>query len=226
VLIKRAANVAISRAIADDLPCRSEIIGDPYDESLFRLQPPVARDVPLAFLGRLVSDKGVDVLLEALAKLRVSGLAPTLHIIGQGTEERNLRALTVRLGLAEQVHFLGQKTGADLATYLQRVQMLVVPSRWAEPFGVVALEGMACGCLVVGSEAGGLKEAIGPAGVTIPNGDCAALADVLRQALQHPKQFHDCHKAAPAHLEKHQSINVARQYLDLFRRLLTTASEL
>ena len=69
------------------------------------------------------------------------------------------------LSLAENVSFVGPKSGDGLAEILNQHQILVVPSRWAEPFGIVAVEGIACGCVVVGSVAGGLPEAIGGCGV-------------------------------------------------------------
>ena len=57
-------------------------------------------------------------------------------------------------------------------------------SRWAEPFGIVALEGIACGCAVVGTALGGLPEAIGPCGLTVPNADTSAMGRALRSLLE------------------------------------------
>src|SRR5437588_15136 len=160
-LLRFVTNVAISKAVADRISGHSFVIGNPYDDATFRLIPNVARDKKLVFVGRLVSDKGVDLLLQAMKLLQNDGVTPDLTIVGSGPEEGDLRRLATELALDRQVTFAGQKSGAVLAELLNRHRILVVPSRWAEPFGIVALEGIACGCVVVGSEKGGLKESIG-----------------------------------------------------------------
>jgi len=106
---------------------------------------------------------------------------------------------------------------------MNRHRVLVVPSRWNEPFGIVALEGMACGCLVVGSEGGGLREAIGAAGLTFPNGEALALADCLRKALTDQQAVQNCHQAAPEHLAVHAPALVAARYLGELKRATTGA---
>ena len=214
-LLPGVTNVAVSRAIADRLGVPAAIIGNPYDENNFRLLANVARDKTLVFLGRLVSDKGVDLLLGALKLLRNDGLTPDLTIIGGGPEEQNLRRLTTESGLDPQVTFAGEVSGPPLAERLNRHRILVVPSRWAEPFGLVALEGIACGCLVVGSRDGGLKEAIGPCGLTFENGSASDLAAVLKNVLSAPELEADFQREASAHLARFQTKQAARAYLEL-----------
>src|SRR2546423_11563028 len=114
--------------------------------------PQIPRNKELVFLGRLVSDKGADLLLMSLAKLKAQGLTPKLTVIGTGPEECSLKQQSVRFGIDGQVSFVGAKIETDLAQLLNEHQIMVVPSRWQEPFGIVALEGIACGCIVVGSE--------------------------------------------------------------------------
>ena len=87
-LFRFATNIAISQAIADALPVASLVIGNPFRRELFRLKPTVVRDRDLVFLGRLVSDKGVDLLLRALGDLKQRNVSPNLTIIGDGPEER------------------------------------------------------------------------------------------------------------------------------------------
>ena len=96
----------------------------------------------------------------------------------------------------------------------------MVPSRWAEPFGIVALEGIACGCVVVGSEKGGLKEAIGPCGVTFENGNVQALADQLKSLLGNPDRQANLRQQAAEHLAKFQSDAVTAAYLQIMRKLI------
>ncbi len=216
-LLKFATNISISRAIADDLAVPSTIIGNPYREEIFFRMDNVARDIDLVYLGRLVSDKGLDLLLRALVLLKNEGLTPHLTIAGVGPEEQALKALTAELQIESQVQFAGPQTGEALARLLNRHRIMVVPSRWAEPFGIVALEGIACGCAVIGSEAGGLAEAIGPCGITFPNGNISALASGLRQLLVDDDLTDRLRAAAATHLPKFTARNVADSYLNLFR---------
>jgi glycogen synthase len=171
------------------------------------------RDRELIVVGRLVSDKGVDVLIEALAHLRAQGLAPRLTVVGEGPESARLKALVFDRGVKAQVQFVGVQTGGALARLLNQHQILVVPSRWQEPFGLVALEGIACGCVAVGSAGGGLPEAIGPCGVTFPNGNSARLAEALADLLRHPVARAGYRASAPAHLRPHERQRVAQGLL-------------
>ena len=184
MLLGRLTNVAISQAIAQDIARNCTIIPNPYRDELFRIVPGLVRDKPLIFVGRLVSDKGVDLLLRALAQLRSEELRPDLTIVGTGAEQENLAAITRELKLQDQVSFAGQRTGEELVRLLNQHRIMVIPSLWAEPFGVVALEGIACGCAIIGSEAGGLKEAIGPCGITFENGNERSLADALKRLFK------------------------------------------
>jgi glycosyltransferase involved in cell wall biosynthesis len=143
-----------------------------------------------------------------------------LTVVGGGPEEAVWRRLSGDLGQAAQVNFVGVKRGRELVEVLNAHKVLVVPSLWNEPFGVVALEGMACGCVVVGSEGGGLKEAIGPGGLTFPNGDIIALADCIRKALSDADTLARCRSSAPAHLARHQPNLVAENYLEVFSNVL------
>src|SRR5438270_6322109 len=182
-LLRFSINVAISKAVADRLNADSIVIGNPYDEAVFHLLSDRVRDKDIVFVGRLVSDKGVDLLLRALEILKRDGMVPHLTIVGSGPEEVNLRKLSAEFGLDGQVTFAGQKGGPALAQILNEHELLAVPSRWAEPFGVVALEGIACGCVVVGSRDGGLREAIDGCGVTFENGNVTELAAQLKRLV-------------------------------------------
>jgi len=218
-LLPRVTNITISAAIADQISGHSFVIGNPYDETAFRLLPSVARDKSLIFVGRLVSDKGVDLLLRALKRLQSENLRPDLTIVGSGPEQQKLQELTRELALDRQVTFAGQKQGAELAEVLNQHQVLVAPSRWAEPFGVVALEGIACGCVVVGSEKGGLKEAIGLCGLTFVNGDTGALASQLKRLFAEPELQSRLRQHADEHLAKFKSDAVVAAYLRIMQKL-------
>lgn len=224
LVTRRATNIAISRAIAEKLSGPSTIIPNAYRDDLFCEFAGANRTKELVFLGRLVSDKGVDVLLQALANLKVKGLKPQLTIIGTGPEEASLRQLNQTLELNEQVKFVGLKVGQELVKLLNQHQIMVIPSRWQEPFGIVALEGIACGCVVVGSDAGGLKDAIGPCGITFSNGAVEALTQVLYRLLTKPQHLDSYRAKAASHLARHNKTQIAKQYLHVMEQALWPTS--
>lgn len=218
-LASRAYNVCVSRAIADRLGQPAVVQPNPYDARVFRPIPNLERHRTLVFVGRLVTVKGVATLLNALTILRTAtGLTPDLTLVGDGPERSNLERLATASGLETQVAFVGPRRGEALATLLNQSRILVVPSLSDEPFGVVALEGIACGCAVIGSHGGGLKDAIGPCGLTFPNGDARQLAERLETLLGDPEIPARLHRAADRHLCKHRPERVTAAYLEILSR--------
>jgi glycosyltransferase involved in cell wall biosynthesis len=217
-IVNRVTSVAISRYVASFFKTGAIVIPNPYDSRVFQGGPQQSeRKREFVFLGRLVEEKGLDILLQALSGLRRRDLQPQLTVVGSGPELAKWQDLTRRLGLEAQVEFLGPQTGSQLATTLHEHQTLVVPSRYDEPFGVVALEGIACGCAVIASSGGGLPEAVGPCGITFRNGDLAELEQALERLLRRPDERERLVAHGPEHLLQFQPRLVAERYLDLFR---------
>jgi glycogen(starch) synthase len=217
LVLRFAKSFAISEAVAAQLPVPSVRVGNPYNDEIFRDFQSLERPTDLIFVGRLVSDKGVDVLIEALPILHESGISSQLTVAGEGLERALLEKQISRLGLESHVQFIGQQSSSELAKILNRHRILVVPSRWPEPFGIVALEAIACGCVAVGSAEGGLPEAIGPCGVIFPNGDPRALADVLARLLTDPARYDALRRGAAAHLARFTRRYVANLYLETMK---------
>jgi glycosyltransferase involved in cell wall biosynthesis len=212
-------NVSISKAIAQSLPVRSIVIGNPFDPTEFEGLSETARDKDIVFLGRLVSDKGCDLLLHALGELKKKGLLPSLTVIGDGPERASLENLAVRLGVNSQVQFLGA-IQEGRGRIVARHRIFVVPSVWAEPFGVVALEGVASGCAVVASSQGGLPDAVGKCGLYFRNGDVEGLTLALEQTLTDNALRARLVSEGPAHVAQFRPAVIADKYLNLFRSLV------
>jgi glycogen(starch) synthase len=208
-----AGSIAVSQAVAEDLETPSLVIPNTYRDHLFRVLPGVVRSRDLVFLGRLVSDKGADLLIDALGLLAGQGIRPSLTVIGDGPERNSLAEQTRQRGVAGQVELVGLRQGEELVRLLNEHRVLVVPSRYQEPFGIVALEGIACGCMVLGSAGGGLKNAIGPCGLTFANGDVAALAAVLETVLNDPELIRGLLRGAPEHLAAHGTEATTQAYV-------------
>jgi len=215
-----STNISVSRAVAESLPGKSLVALNPYRDDVFCRIPSIQKDRDLFFVGRIVSDKGIDVLVEAMAKLRDRGLRPSLTVAGSGPEEPAIRRKVNELRLEKLVTFAGRVTDEKLNELLNAHKIMVVPTREGEGFGVVALEGIACGCVVVGSTCGGLPEAIGQCGRTFPNGDSSALAELLHDLLAHPETWQDYFVHAKAHLDAHRPSVVADRYLEVLTHVL------
>ncbi len=212
-------NIAISKAVAAFLPAKSIVIYDPFETEEFKDIGEANHTQDIVFMGRLVSNKGCDLALRALAILRHEGLNPSFTVIGDGPEMPALKRLVAELGLSQQVVFRGtmrEGRGSEVAQH----KIMVIPSAWAEPFGVVALEGLAAGCVLVASSAGGLPEAVGPCGILFPCGDVKALASALQKLLQNASLRKRLMSESQGHLRRFQPEIVARQYMEVFESAL------
>ena len=210
--IRFARNIAVSRALAADLPVEARVIGNPYRDSVYFQRDTAERIKPLLFVGRLVPGKGADLLIASLRILEAQGISLALTVVGEGPERERLEELSAGL----PVDFVGRKSPEELAQIFREHRILAVPSQCDETFGLVALEGIACGCLVIGSDDGGLPEVIGPCGRIFPRGDAGALAALLaenRDAAAVPLH-------AEEHLNKYKADEVAGTYLKVLKEAI------
>jgi len=144
-----------------------------------------AADSLVLLVGRLVYEKGFHLALDALAAV-IERLGNVRFVVaGTGTAEAELKLQARRLGLSRHGTFLGW-VGDDMLHSLYRIaEVVIVPSIY-EPFGIVALEAMASGCLCVVADTGGLREVVpgdGSVGLRFPSRDADALEEVLEHAL-------------------------------------------
>ena len=178
----------------------------------------------IVYVGRLVPEKGVDLLLTALAKLEGAWRAT---ILGRGPEAANLRALTERLGLSERVAFQERVASVEMPHFYQRADVLALPSRtrsnWMEQFGRVLIEAMACGVAVVGAESGEIPYVIGDAGLLFPEDDTAALRAALARLVTSPQLRMDLgargRERVLAHFTQRQ---IAQQTVNVYREMLAS----
>ncbi len=189
--------LAISRAVAKTLerggipPGKITVVHEgirPEEVESVPAAVEVRPDVPgavFACVAALTPEKGVDVLLRALARHRKAHPGSGLVVAGDGAEAENLRRLGSSLGCAGAVRFLGFRK--DFIAVIKACDALVVPSR-SEGFGRVALYAMAAGLPVAGSRAGGIPDVVadGETGVLAPPGNEAALAEALDRLAADP----------------------------------------
>lgn len=168
------------------------------------------QDAPLrvVFVGRMVVEKGPDVLIRAAERLGRSDLEYVL-VGSQGfardaplsSYERELRRLASASGAG--IRFEPFVDRSTLPALLRSADLLVVPSRWDEPSGLTATEGLATGLPVIVSRVGGLPDVIGPAGVLVEPDDPAALAEAIAWLADDPEARRRMSQHARAHAVAH-----------------------
>lgn len=174
-----------------------------------------------AYVGRLVSEKGLPTLLRAAALLRDEGYPVRLKFVGDGPERAALSRLAQALGLQDQVTFTGFLQGDALEAALGDVVALVMPSMWEETAGLAAIEQMMRGRLVIAADIGGLGEVVGAAGLTFPPGDERALAACLGRAVREPDLADQLEAEGRARAEQLFRVErVVGDHLRLYRELL------
>lgn len=181
------AGICVSRSVMDaartaypDLPL--------YETTNFtHLEPRPVKSAPegtpvIGALGRLHEQKGFDVLLRALARVKANGSAFTARIAGEGPERAALEALRTSLGLDQEVSFVGWVS--PVTDFLEGLDLFAMPSHY-EPFGLSLAEALAAGVPAVASAIEGPLEILagGRFGRIFPNRDDAALASALQGAM-------------------------------------------
>jgi glycogen(starch) synthase len=205
--------LAVSAALAAGVAPSCRVISNPYDEAVFRVRGEKSPN-SILFAGRITKDKGLEFLVRAMEALCCTQPQLVLRIVGEGEDMPRIFALVDQLGLKGRVTFVGALDAERTAEEMARAHLLVVPSVWEEPFGLVAIEGLASGCHVVASHVGGLPEALGGFGHLVAAGSVEALVAGLSSALQLPPRTSDAlfPNGLKVHLRRYQTDAVLAEY--------------
>ncbi|HLG72088.1 MAG TPA: glycosyltransferase [Chloroflexota bacterium] len=193
----------------------------------------------LLFVGRMDRIKGVETLLRTASELAAADPDLRLRVLIVGGDRQvrvvddasrellRLRALVAELGLRRVVQFVGPKEQHDLPAYYAAADVCVVPS-YAESFGMVAVEAMACGTPVVASAVGGLRSTVvdGETGFLVPSGRPEAFARRIRQLLDSPELRARLGAAAVQAASRYRWPSVARQLATTYQALIAEPAEL
>jgi glycosyltransferase involved in cell wall biosynthesis len=177
----------------------------------------------LLFVGRLNAQKGIGLLLDAIAVMRQ---AVELDVVGDGADRESLASRAGRLGLAPRVHWHGALPQPRLLEFYRAATALVVPST-GEGFGLVAVEGQLCETPVVAFASGGLADTIedGATGYLVPPGDAGTLAAALDNVLQSEGRHEIGRAGRQSALARYAPESVARRYRKLYDSVLTDRVE-
>jgi phosphatidylinositol alpha-mannosyltransferase len=216
VAVSEAARETALRSSRGDY----EVLFNGIDMERFASAPPVPTDRPtVLFVGRHEARKGLEVLLEAFARLERPAL---LWVAGDGPLTEVLRR---RHPESDRVKWLGTLSDEEVAARLAGADVLCAPSLHGESFGMVVLEGMAAGCVVVASDIEGYRSAAGGHAVLVPPGDVTAWSRALGAALADVAEGSGCAssdalKAAEAHARDWSMESLAERYVEVYERAI------
>ena len=185
------------------------------------------RQFTIGYIGRIVPEKGIDILLRAAA--RVDG-DWRLRVVGGGSARDAMRALAIALNVDERVEFAGQLPSAELPAEYHKLDVLVLPSltrpNWKEQFGRVLVEAMASGVPIIGSDSGAIPGVIGAAGRIVPEGDAEALARALAQLRDQPRLRRELSEQGRARFLAHFThARIAAATVAVYREIMANASD-
>jgi glycosyltransferase involved in cell wall biosynthesis len=225
-LFKRAASVGavlpeFAKKHMKD-PSRLHFTPPGIDTSVYSPDPSVKRDIDVLFAGRIEKTsewKGVDVLIEALGKLKQTRPTFQAKIIGSGDAVESFQQIVQKNELANNIEFVTTLRGPEVVPYYQRAKMVILPSKTeAESFGMVLAEGMACGAVAVGSRIGGIPNVIedGKSGVLVTPGDAQDLARAINRLLDNSALRERLAKHGATRVKEHFSLeSMVRQNTEL-----------
>ncbi len=143
----------------------------------------------IGFVGRLVPERGLDLLFRASVRLRGDW---TIQVVGTGPAQEELEQLAERLGIGSRVTWLGGLPRQRVGEIWPGLDCLVLPARttprWVESVGLALLEGMAHGVPVVATESGALPDVVGDAGILVPEEDPDALGLAVERLKLMPEE--------------------------------------
>jgi len=177
----------------------------------------------LVAIGRLVHEKGFDLLLEAVPSILARFPNLSVKLIGDGPERLALEQQAVNLGLQECVEFTGSVPHEDIPTQINTASLVIIPSRYLEAFGLVALEAAWMARPVVATNIGGLAEVVvdGETGRLVTMEAPATLAQAVIDLLTNPATAIQMGRAARARVqEKFSFENHVQAYDGLYRSLI------
>jgi len=186
-------------------------------------QNPSQPALVIGYVGRLVEEKGVELLLHAASRL----VGPwTMKILGSGPDRARLEKMVQWLGLGPRVTFDEKMPSTHLPHYFSGLDVLVLPSlsraNWKEQFGRVLIEAMACDVITLGARSGAIPEVIGEAGLTFAEGDVDELHAHLQQLVDNVDLRRELRQKGRQRVtENYTQAAIARKTVEVYRQLLT-----
>jgi len=224
VAYKADLNIACSNWVAKKQPLKNQITAyTPYPlRNFVDSQEIIPVFYDFIYIGRLVSEKGVDDLLRAFSLLisENNHKDRKLLIIGDGNKKNELESLSRELSIEKNCTFAGSKTGTELVSLISQSKIGVVPSRWEEPYGGITLELMASGKNLIVSERGGHAECAGESALKFSNGDYLSLFKCMKLLAEDENLAKKQLITAIKQVEKYDEVKLSENYLKIYQQVL------
>ncbi len=217
------SNALMKAAIALGVdPKKIQVVSNGVNTDVFAPPSDDCREKTILYVGSLIERKGVKYLILALPEILRNFPDYRLVLIGDGHELQILRTLANELGVANRVEFLGFVGHGEVRKWMQRAQLVVLPSL-EEAQGVVLLESLSCGTPVVASQVDGIPDVISPdVGILVPPAVPAALSRAIQVILGNPTLWANMSRCARERAVIYYDWNVvARQWIDLYACMTT-----
>ena len=192
-----------------------------------RAQARRKKSVRILMVGRLVEKKGHDYAFRALAELQRRGVEPQLVVVGEGEDYPQIKRLRTRLGLRSQIQFAGSTDHDGVVRQMRRADLLLhcsvtPPNGDTEGIPNAVVEGQATGLPVIGTQHGGIVEAIleGETGFLVPERDVGGLAGAIEKLVTNQTLRHDMGRAARRFIERDFNLqSQVAEHVDIYRKL-------
>jgi glycosyltransferase involved in cell wall biosynthesis len=224
-------NAAFSRLLVASQYVKEQAIGSGYSEDALEVVPYFVKPADpsaigpgdgktILFVGRVAPEKGLQLLLRALARMPEKS---RLVVAGAGGDLDQCKRFASRMGLTHRTEFLGWVDTGGLPALYSNAAVVAVPSVWPEPFGIVGIEAMSHGKPVVAFRVGGIPEWLehGVTGFAVPPRDVGEMARRLTYLLDHPDIAHEMGQQGRRSAD--ENFNPERhvaQLVDIFREVM------
>lgn len=195
------------------------------DNDLF--QPAISqptRAFTIGFIGRIIPEKGIEILLRAVAHLTDDW---RLRLVGGGSAVDEMKATAQKLDIVDKVDFVGQLPSTELPAEYHKIDVLVLPSltrsNWKEQFGRVLVEAMASGVPIIGSDSGAIPDVISKAGLVVPEANVDKLRDAIQSLIDNPALRQDLAQRGREHfLNEFTHESIADATVNVYQEMLDT----
>lgn len=221
-----ARNICVSKTVGEHQGLKQyQVILNSCNMTIFKQINPQPRK-NFVFVGRLLESKGVYLLLDAFRLFKQRTQSDwTLTIVGPAEQitEKMMWERVPEYFQSKDIVWVGEKTATEVAKILNQHQVQIAPSIKLEAFGVVVLEGMAAGCLVIGSDGDGIAEAMGKAGYLFTKGDVESLCQQMIKTYQiSEKEYAVQQQLMKENIKRLSLENCAKQYIAAFEQALSS----